>query len=131
MSTEANKALIRQWIETGLDTGEVDRVDLFFSLAYVSPGMQGTAALKQALRAMRNAFPDLRVQIEELVAEQDKVVARFAYSGTHRGPFMRRQPSGRHLRWTGVAIYRIVDGAIVEEWAIWDQTFVPQLDGIG
>ncbi len=80
---------------------------------------------------MRDAFPDLTVRVEDLIAEQDKVVARLAYSGTHRGPFMQRQPTGRHLDWAGVAIYRIAGGVIVEEWAIWDQFFILQLDGIG
>ncbi|MGI8691165.1 MAG: ester cyclase [Thermomicrobiales bacterium] len=131
MSMKAPKAIIRQWIETGLDTGEVDRVEMFFSPTYVCPGVQGIAALKRALRTMRNAFPDLHVRIEELIAEQDTVVARLAYSGTHRGTFMQRQPTGKTLNWTGVAIYRIADGMIIEEWAIWDHTFIPQLDGIG
>lgn len=131
MSTESHKVMIRQWIETGLDTGEFDGIDTFFSPTYVFPGVQGIAALTRALRAMRDAFPDLHVRIAELVAEENTVVARLAYSGTHRGSFMRREPTGRHLNWTGVAIYRIADGMIIEEWAIWDQTFVLQLDGIG
>ncbi len=131
MSMQSPKTIIRQWIETGLDIGEVDRVEIFFSPTYVCPGVQGTAALKGTLRTMRHAFPDLHVRIEELIAEQDTVVARLAYSGTHRGPFMQRQPTGKNLNWTGVAIYRIADGMIIEEWAIWDHTFILQLDGIG
>jgi predicted ester cyclase len=131
MSTSENKAVIRDWIESGLNNGEIDRVDRFFSPSYTFPGMQGTEALKAALRTMRAALPDLEVRIDQLIAEGDTVVARLAYSGTHHGPFMRRQPTGKRLHWSGVAIYRIAGGMIVEEWGIWDQTFVPQLDGIG
>jgi len=131
MSMKSPKAIVRQWIETGLDAGQFDCIDTFFSPTYVCPGVQGTAALKRALRTMRQAFPDLHVRIEELIAEQDTVVARLAYSGTHRGTFMQRQPTGKNLNWTGVAIYRIADGMIIEEWAIWDHTFILQIDGIG
>lgn len=56
-------------------------------------------------------------------------MARLAYQGTHQGPFFRHAPSGSLLSWSGIAIYRVADGRIIEEWAIWDQTFFFKLSG--
>jgi steroid delta-isomerase-like uncharacterized protein len=129
MSAEANKVLVQAWIETGLRVGDWDRIEDFFSPSYASPWFHGITALKRSLKDMRAAFPDLQIVVEELIAEDDRVVARCTYAGTHRGSFQRRAPTGRLLRWEGVTIYRIRDGKIVAEWAIWDQTFIPKLDG--
>lgn len=129
MSLEANRALIRQWVETGLNTGDLTCIADFFSPAYVFPGISGIAALTQSLTKIRSAFPDLHVRIVEIMAEGDKVMARLAYRGTHLGAFAQHSPSGKRFSWSGVAVYRIEDGKIVEEWAIWEQTFFFKLSG--
>lgn len=129
MSLAANKALIRSWIETGLNTGDWEVIDHFFGPLYAAPGISGIDALRQSLTKIRTAFPDLLVQVEELIAEDDRVMARLAYRGTHQGHLFQHPPSGRSLSWSGIAIYHIGGGRIVEEWAIWDQTFFFKLGG--
>ena len=72
---------------------------------------------RQYSDAMTGAFPDLERQIEDLVAEGDKVVARWTASGTNTGPFNGMPPSGNFARSSGITIFRIADGRIAEEWS--------------
>ena len=71
------------------------------------------------------AFPDLRHEIEVLVAEDDTVAAYFRFSGTHTGPFVTGgltvPPTGRRFTASEVVIFRFVDGKVVESWAVWDR----------
>ena len=64
-----------------------------------------------------SAFPDLKRPVEDLVAEGDKVVARWSSRGTHDGDFMGVPPTGRTVTTTGITIFRLEDGKIVEEWS--------------
>ena len=67
--------------------------------------------------ATYSSFPDLKRPVEDLVAEDDKVVARWSSVGTHSGDFMGTPPSGKTVRTTGITIFRLEDGKIVEEWS--------------
>jgi len=62
------------------------------------------------------AFPDVRLTIEDMVAEGDKVAVRWAWSGTHRGEYMGIAPTGKEVTYTGITIHRITGGKIVESW---------------
>ena len=75
---------------------------------------------RHLLDSLFAGFPDAEWAIEELVAEGDRVVTRWAFTGTHKGTFMGVAASGRRLHCTGISIDRIVDGKIVEEWEEWD-----------
>ena len=68
-------------------------------------------------KILTGAFPDLRIDIEDLIAEADRVVARLSLRGTHRGPFRGIAPTGRQVHFTAIRVYRIADGTIVESWA--------------
>ena len=71
----------------------------------------------KAARQRRNAvFPDWSVRVDDLIAEGDKVVVRATGSGTHRGEFMGIAPTGRRIRVTWIAIYRVKDGKLAEHW---------------
>jgi predicted ester cyclase len=64
-----------------------------------------------------SAIPDFRADIEELIASEDKVVARLTFRGTHTGgEFMGISPSGRSFAFSAISIFRIADGKIVEHW---------------
>lgn len=62
------------------------------------------------------AFPDLHVTVEDMVAEGDKVVFRATNSGTHKGEFVGIAPTGKHAAWTEISIWRIEGGMIAEVW---------------
>jgi steroid delta-isomerase-like uncharacterized protein len=64
-----------------------------------------------------SAFPDLKRPVEDLVAEGDKVVARWTSVGTHQGDFMGIPPTGKQVTTSGITIFRLEDGMIVEEWS--------------
>jgi steroid delta-isomerase-like uncharacterized protein len=72
---------------------------------------------RQYSEVMSRAFPDLERTIEDLVAEGDKVVARWTARGTHDGDFNGIPPTGKTAHSSGITIFRIADGRIVEEWA--------------
>jgi steroid delta-isomerase-like uncharacterized protein len=120
---EANKKLIRRLLED-VDRGETDVVDAYYAPDYVdhtpspvrrlAPGREG---IRQALAVFRQAFPDTRHAIEDLVAEGDRVVARISARATHTGDLFGHPPSGKAVTMTAIAIYRIVDGRIAERWA--------------
>ena len=69
---------------------------------------------------MRAAFPDWHNQIDELIAEGDKVVARTTYSGTHEGRLFDVEPTGNRVTYVGVAIFRLSDGRIEDGWVVGD-----------
>jgi len=81
------------------------------------PGMQhGLEGHKAIVRLFRSVFPDLRWDIDDLIAEGDRVVARTTMRGTHRGDFFGIPPTGRSVEMRGVHIMRIADGQIIEHW---------------
>jgi predicted ester cyclase len=80
-------------------------------------------SFKQAIQMWRIAFPDLEYTLEDLIAEGDRVVERWACRGTHKGALFGIPPTGKQITSTGILIHRIVDGKIV--------AFVEVADGLG
>jgi ketosteroid isomerase-like protein len=111
MSTEQNKAVVRRFITEVLVGGDVDLVDDLLAADYVNRGMggMGRAAFKAWL-SVASAGPGGGMEIEDLVAEGESVVARFNYSIT--------LPSGEEITARGLTFYRLADGRIVEDDAI-------------
>ena len=70
---------------------------------------------RQVMEGFRSAFPDSDLCIEEEIAEDDKVVIRWNFSGTHQGNLLGIPATGKKVSWTGITIYRIVDGKVEEE----------------
>lgn len=112
MSPEENKGLIHQVIEEIINQGNLNAIDDVFAPDFVErstpdqpPGPDGVKAYVSQVRAN---FPDLRVSIDDLIAEGDKVVIRTTWRGT--------RPSGQQSARTMIQIFRITDGKFVEEW---------------
>ena len=70
--------------------------------------------------AIRTALPDARYEVDDLIAEGDKVVVRWRLLGTHQGEFRGIAPSGRPITLKGIAIYRVDAGKLVERWVVTD-----------
>lgn len=70
---------------------------------------------KRTMQDFRSAFPDSSLQIEDEIAEDDKVVVKWTFSGTHRGLFMNFPATDKKVTWTGIPINKITDGNIVLE----------------
>jgi predicted ester cyclase len=113
MDRQTSKDLIRTMINEVFNAGRIDRLPEFFAA-----GMQAEAAgLHQLLTA---AFPDLRVRIDDLIAEDDKVAARLLFSGTHQGPFRDFAPTGRPVSFGAIRIYQLAGGKVTGSWAYQD-----------
>src|SRR5262249_46149137 len=80
----------------------------------------GAQALEDVFTMLRRAFPDLHVAVEDLIAEGDRVVGRNVVTGTNRGPYMGREPTGRSVRYDEIFIFRFVAGRIAETWGVVD-----------
>jgi steroid delta-isomerase-like uncharacterized protein len=83
-------------------------------------GVTGSEAMKLIFGTLRRAFPDLHVQVEDLIAEGDKVVSRNTVTGTHQGEYMGLQPTGKSVTYNEIFIFRLANGRIVETWGVVD-----------
>lgn len=116
---EANKALIHLLFEEVIQGGKLAKVDEIFSADFVdhsTPDQQaGREGVKGYLLMVRTGFPDLRITLDDVIAEGDRVVVRSTWSGTHLGNY-GIAPTGKSGARTLIQIFRVVDGVIVEEW---------------
>lgn len=121
MSTEENKAIVRQLVDEVQNQGKFEVVDDLVAPSFVNhsapPGVPADReGVKQVMMAFRIAFPDGHMTIEEMIAEADKVVTRKTFHGTHEGPFMGVPPAGKQVRLGLIDILRLEDGRVVEHW---------------
>jgi steroid delta-isomerase-like uncharacterized protein len=80
----------------------------------------GAAALEHIWSTLLRAFPDLHVEVEDLIAEGDKVVCRNTVTGTHRGEYLGRAATGKAVTYREIFVFRFADGRIVETWGVVD-----------
>lgn len=114
---EKNKTIIQRFIDETLNKGDIEATEKFVAEDVIEqvpfpgqgPGIEG---VKIVLGAMRAAFPDLHWTVKEQIAEGDKVVSRFEWTGTHRSPFLGVEPTGRSVKVWGIVIDRLQDGKI-------------------
>ncbi len=124
MSAEENKAVYRGLMEEVFNRRRLDQLAGFLDPNVVTHGAYGTlhgqeavARLHRQAAAFLDAFPDLHVAIEDMIAEGDRVAARATVTGTHQGPFMGMPATGRPTSISAIDIVRIANGRIVEYWA--------------
>lgn len=120
MSTEENKNIVRRFFEVGPSKGDLDEVNHLLAPGFAlhvplpcSPGAQG---INEVIVACRSAFQDLNVTVEDMVAEGDRVAARFTAHGLHKGVFMGLPPTDKPISMTGIEIFRLEEGKIAEIW---------------
>ena len=124
---EENKALVRRCIDE-MDKGNWAIFDELLVRDYVyhmsgRPKPLTREESEQLARAVRAAFPDGRMTVEDMIAEGDKVVTRYTSRGTHKGDFMGIPATGKEIVVTGIVISRIAKGKIAEDWE--------EFDGVG
>ena len=127
-----NKAIIRRFYDEVWNQGHVDVALEVFADDYVRHDLRpttappGAAGQRQIAADFRAAFPDLTDTVELLIAEDDLVVARWTMAGTNTGAWGGVPPTGRPLRFSGVNIFRLKDGRVVEVWNHRDDLGVQQ-----
>lgn len=123
MSIEANKALVKRYIEMWR-TGDTDIADEILDAAYVdhtNPEQEpGPEAVKQDVIAFHTGFTRVHVRVEHMIGEGELVAFRFTLRGTHSGTFASIPPTGKEATLTGADFVRIQDGKMVELWSLQD-----------
>ena len=129
MTIEENKAIARRFAEVLQEffrTGDPDLMDSVLDdnvVQHISgqpPEAQSLEGFKRLLPALPQAFPDVLFEVENLVAEGDKVAFRLIWDATHQGEFFGIPPTGTRATVTEMHIFRIADGKVVERWGEWD-----------
>jgi predicted ester cyclase len=128
MSVEENKAVIRRYFDEVRNGKNLDVLDDILDVNYTSGG-RNREEWKEFVAWLHSAFPDERLTVDELIAEGDKVVARWTSHATDNGG-MGLPGTGKQFEWRGVNIYRVVDGRIVEQQGITDWLSVARQLGI-
>jgi predicted ester cyclase len=87
---------------------------------YSSRIRPGVAGLRQHYTALLKGFPDLRVEVDDIIAEGEKVAHRFTFSGTHRGEFLGIAPTGKSVSAGGIQMNLFSGGKCIEVWSVHD-----------
>jgi steroid delta-isomerase-like uncharacterized protein len=126
MSLETNKALVRRQFEELINQKNLSPIDTDMAADFVDheapPNTPpGPGGVRRWISYLHTVAPDLQATIEDIVAENDKVVVRNTWRGTHTGPLFGIAPTGKSFVLKGMVMWRIQDGKIAERWANLDQ----------
>lgn len=124
-ASENGRTIARRLTEDLWDKGDLAVADEILAPDFVDhdpvPGQgAGLDGYREMVGAFRAAFPDLRVQNEDVIVEEDKVVLRWTARGTHKGPLMDIPPTGKEVTLKGIDILRVDSGRIAERWGEFD-----------
>jgi steroid delta-isomerase-like uncharacterized protein len=121
-TTELNKETYRHFINEIFNSGRFEKLNEFLTADYffqdappgTAPGRDG---IRQTVTMFRSAFPDLKVSIDEQIAEDDKVCSLATTTGTHTGgPIFGIQATGKRVTMKGMTLVRIANGRVAESW---------------
>lgn len=124
--SEDSKKIVWKLLEDAWNGGQLETLDTLVSGECrfhdpVFPSMApGVDSLRQHIRMFRNAFPDLRFSIDDMIAERNEVVVHWTMRGTHRHGFLGMAPTNRSATVSGTTIDRIENKKIVEQWSDWN-----------
>lgn len=126
--SEENKALLQRWFEEVWNKGRADAIDEMFDENGIAHGLsddpaypiKGPQNFRPFHTVFRDAFPNMMIVVEDMIAEGDKVAARCSVRAKHEGEFLGRAASHAPVAFTGIAIVRINNGKIVEAWNNFD-----------
>ena len=134
--SEHNKAIVRRLFEELWNKGNLSLADELFTPNYEhhdasSPDFgRGPESEKKRAALYRTAFPDLQLTIEDIIAEDETVMARWSCRGTHKGDLSGIAPTGKQFNISGVTIARLANGKMAEGWVNWDAQGLMQQLGV-
>lgn len=125
MSAEENKAVIRRayeelWNERNVEVVDELVAEDFLNHAAPPDRQRGRRSLKDVVRMFEGAFPDFRYEVEDVIAEGEKVAVRDVFRGTHEGDFMGIPATGNRVTMEAIHIYRLSGGRLAEHWVARD-----------
>ncbi|HIE91707.1 MAG TPA: ester cyclase [Acidobacteria bacterium] len=120
-TSDFNKALVRRFLDEVYNNARPAVIDEVFADDYVdhtasTEQAPGPAGARQIYDVFHTAFPDLRVDVHDMVADGDLVTVRSTLSGTSRGPLMGAEPTGKRVEIASMVFLRVRDGRFVERW---------------
>lgn len=135
MTLDEMKALVRRHDNDVINRKDLSALDRDLAPDYIDHAAppdapQGVEGARAWLSMIHGAFPDLKATIEDIVAEGDRIVIRKRWTGTHRGPFLEVEPTGKDVEFEGMVIWRIEGGRLAERWAQIDRLGLLQRLGV-
>jgi len=136
MTTTDNKRIVEEFISDLFTKGDLTAVDRYLDPNFINhdPPLPGSAAggegMRQAAEVFRQAFPDWRSDVQQMIAEGDLVAEHFVAHGTHRGSVMGEPPTGQHVVLRGINIFRMAGDKIIERWGRLDDLGMLQQLGL-
>ena len=132
--SEENKALVRGIVDEAWNRGQLAVVDEAFAPDYQEhnprPGQEpGIAGYKGGVEMMRAAFPDLSLDVRDIIAEGDRVAILYTLHGTHDAELMGIPASGQRVLSEGMVFARVRDGKVIERWGVQDMLTLLQQIG--
>jgi steroid delta-isomerase-like uncharacterized protein len=125
MSLEHNKAFVCAVLDAAFNHGDLDVLNRHFSpdatIHDPQVELRGSAELRGGVARLRLAFPDFRFDIDDILAEGDRIAIRYRGMGTHQSEFLGVPATGRHTEYSGMLMLELRDGKIVQFWAQPDQ----------
>jgi steroid delta-isomerase-like uncharacterized protein len=134
--SEGNKNLFRRLFEEVWNKGNLQVTDDLFTPNYAhhdssTPDVgRGPESEKKRATLYRTAFPDLRLTVEDIIADGETVVARWSCRGTHKGNLNGIAPTGKHVQITGISIAHFTNGKMSEGFVNWDALSLMQQLGV-
>jgi steroid delta-isomerase-like uncharacterized protein len=134
--SENNKAVVRRLLDEVWNKGNLSLVDELFTPNFEfhdasTPDLgRGPESEKKRVTLYRNAFPDLRLTIEDMIAEGETVVTRWTCRGTHKGDLSGIAPTGKQITISGITVGRFANGKIAQGYANWDALGLMQQLGV-
>lgn len=124
MSTESNKAIIRRGFEEGINGQNLAIFEQLLAPTFINHSMPapvpGPAGFLMVLGAFTAAFPDMRVTLEDVLGDGDKVATRGYFTGTHRGDFNGIPATGKTVKVGYTDIWHVENGQATENWVVMD-----------
>jgi steroid delta-isomerase-like uncharacterized protein len=125
--THINKSLSRRWFEEVWNQGRTRVIDELLAADCIAHGLgeegqplRGPEHFRRFYDQFRSAFPDVRIDVQDVLAEGDRTAVRFSTRATHTGHGIGLPPTGRAVSVTGMSLMRWADGQIVEAWNEFD-----------
>ncbi len=127
MSMEENKAIVRRLNDEVWSKGRLEMIDELIAEDFVATvvgapdQIRGPQGFREFVVMYREAFPDLRITIDEQIVEGETVVTRWTATGTHEGELMGMAATGKQATTAGINVNRVAGGKLVEGWGLFDQ----------
>jgi steroid delta-isomerase-like uncharacterized protein len=135
MSAQQNMQIVRRFYDQVINGRNLDVMEELFAATFHGYTVEhkgeliGLDSFRREIAALRDAFPDYRLTIEDCFASGDKVAVRWAACGTHRGLYLGVPATGKRVTAMGLGVFRLAGGKIVEHWCAADTLdIIMQLD---